>query len=332
MAVYVLTFIVAFIQLMLGVELMVADVMLLLNLYNVASRTRWTIAVPSTLALIVWVMMASVPLISKSYLSIGELAVLLLAVVWVCTWGVLVRTRRKYMQALRDRTKQLERERHAEARVAAAQERARIAREIHDVVSHNIGAVGILADGAVAKVETDPDMARTAMLRVRDTSRKALAEMRTMLGLLRNGEDPEEVTQPGLDQLDALVAEFRSLGVPAKLTILGERPAEITSGIQLAVYRVVQEALTNVRKHAGEVSHVAVKITFTPDEIEVRVDNDGRGFTDHAGAGASNGHGLVGMRERVHAYGGRFEAGMRPAGGYQVRAWLPLAIRQEEQV
>lgn len=330
--VFILTFAAALTQLVLGVELLVADVMLLLTLYNVASRTRWTVAVPSTLALIVWSLMASVPLISKGYLSIGELGVLLLAVVWICTWGLLVGTRRKYMEALRSRAEQLERERDAEARAAAAKERARIAREIHDVVSHNVGAVGILADGAATKVESDPEQARTAMLRARDTSRKALAEMRTMLGVLRNGEGPEEVPQPGLDQLDALVAEFRSLGVPVELTILGERPAEITSGVQLAVYRVVQESLTNVGKHAGEVSHAEVRITFTPDEVEIGVDDDGRGYADHAGPGVAGGHGLVGMRERVHAYGGRFEAGMRPAGGYQVRAWLPLVSREEEQV
>lgn len=330
-AVFILTFAAALVQLLLGVELLAADVMLLLALYNVASRTRWTVAVPATLALLAWSLTAGLPQVSQGFLSIGELGVLLLAVVWVCTWGVLVRTRRQYMDVLRSRTEQLERERDAESRAAAAKERTRIAREIHDVVSHHVGAVGILADGAAAKVASDPEQARTSMLRVRDTSRRAVAEMRTMLGVLRDGEDPEALPQPGLDQLDALVAEFRTLGVPAELTIRGERPAEIPSGIKLAVYRVVQESLTNVRKHAGDASHAAVSITFTPNEVHIEVDDDGCGDSDHAESDVHSGRGLIGMRERVHAYGGRFDAGMKPAGGYQVRAQLPLRSGQEEQ-
>lgn len=330
--VFGLIFVVALVQLMLGVELLVANVMLLLALYNVASRASWKCSIPSAAALIGWTLIAGIPLISKGYLSIGELGVLVLAVVWVCTWGMLVGTRRKYMDALRSRAEQLERERDAEARAAAAKERARIAREMHDVVSHNVGAVGIMADGAAAKVDSDPAQAKEAMLRVRDTSRKALGEMRTMLGVLRNGDDgPETLPQPGLDQLDALIAEFRSLDVPVELTVRGEPSAEVPSGVQLSVYRVVQESLTNVRKHAGQVSHVGVRITYASEGVQVQVDDDGQGYTAWPDSVASGGHGIVGMRERVHAYGGHFEAGMRPAGGYLVRAWFPLADGQEDQ-
>lgn len=332
-SVFGLIFGVAALQLALGVELLVADVMLLLALYNVASSARWKVAVPAGLAVVVWLLIAGMPLISKGYLSIGELGVLLLAVVWVCTWGVLVGTRRKYMEALRTRAAQLEREREAQARAAAAKERARIAREIHDVVSHNVGAVGIMADGAAAKARTDPDRAREAMLRVRDTSRKALGEMRTMLGVLRS-EDTESdgAPRPGLDQVEALIGEFRALGLPVEFATHGQRPAGVTAGVGLASYRVIQESLTNVRKHAGPVSSVQVSLTYRSDELDIRVVDDGRGHSEQSCSETAGAHGLVGMHERVQAYDGRLEAGMRPAGGYQVRAWLPVHTGEEDQL
>ena len=246
------------------------------------------------------------------------MAVLVLLPITAWVSGQLARTRRQHTQALEERNRQLEREREIQVRMAAARERTRIAREIHDVVSHNLSAVTLLADGAASAVRTDPEQARTAMLTARDAGREAMSQMRSMLSVLRSDDDADLGPQPGLDDLDVLVEEARAAGSPVRVGITGDT-TDIPAGTQLALYRIVQESLTNVRKHAGPVDDVEVAIACCEDDIEVRVTDDGEG---DASSAASGGHGLVGMRERVAALDGTLESGPT-YGGYEVRAVLP---------
>lgn len=146
--------------------------------------------------------------------------------------------------------------------------------------------------------------------------------MRRMLGVLRDDEPGSHAPQPGIAQLERIVADAKTTGLPVTLTIEGE-PVSLTSGLDLTVYRIVQEALTNVHRHAGSVSAVEVRLRYGDSEVEVRVTDDGRGFDDTPGDEPA-GHGLVGMRERVMAYGGTLRAGMRPSGGFEVAAILPV--------
>ena len=202
-----------------------------------------------------------------------------------------------------------------------AAERARIAREIHDIVSHSLSVVVVMSDGAASKVDTEPERAKSAMLGVRDTGRSALTEMRRMLGVLRDDEPGSHAPQPGIAQLQRLVEDSKKTGLPVTLTIEGE-PVPVSAGLDLTVYRIVQEALTNIHKHAGSVRTVEVRLGFGESEVELRITDDGPGL-DSGPGGESGGHGLVGMRERVAAYGGTLDAGLRPSGGFEVKAMLP---------
>ena len=217
-------------------------------------------------------------------------------------------------QALRARARQTE----ALAREAVREERQRIARELHDVVAHSISVVGLQVQ--VVRRRLRPDQAAEAadLAAVETTIRQAMAEMRRLFGVLRAEDDEAALApQPGLAELDRLVEQTRAAGLPVELTVEGER-APLPPGVDLAAYRIVQEALTNVRRHAG--AHTArVALRFAPDHLELCVDDDGRG-----GGHGAGGHGLVGMRERVALYGGRLEVGPRAGGGFRVRAWLPV--------
>jgi signal transduction histidine kinase len=206
---------------------------------------------------------------------------------------------------------------------AASEERARIARELHDVVAHGISVMTVQA-GAVRRLLT-PEQAREreALETIEQTGREALAEMRRMVGVMKNPEEaPTLAPQPGLAHLDRLVARAREAGLPVELTIEGT-PGALAPGIDLAAYRVVQEGLTNARKHAGA-KRVEVVVHYESDRVELTVVDDGRG----AAPGDGSGHGLVGMRERIALYGGELEAGPRDAGGYELRVRLPLAADQ----
>lgn len=315
--------IVAFAQVLLGVALIPADLVLLFALYGVATRFRWWVSFPAAAAVATWLLLAAVPLTHKGHLTIGDVGLLVVVIGWAWTWGTLVRIRRDHIDGLREHARQLERGRAAEARIVAAEERARIAREIHDIVSHSLSVVVVVADGAASKVHSEPDRARQAILAVRDTGRTALAEMRRMLGVLRDGEPGSRAPQPGITQLNRLVEDSRSAGLPVELTVRGD-PVEVSAGLDLAVYRVVQEALTNVREHAGpSVSRVDVELDYHDNELEVRVTDDGRGVVGER-ARERPGHGLVGMRERIAAYGGSVRSTTRPSGGFEVTAVLPI--------
>jgi signal transduction histidine kinase len=220
--------------------------------------------------------------------------------------------------ALEERAVRLEREREQRERVAVAEERRRIARDLHDVVAHGVGVMTVQAGAARLLLENDPGRAREPLLAVEEAGRQALAELRRLLGMLRRDErDPGLRPQPGLGDLEELVARARRAGLPVELVIEGA-PVPLPAGVDLAAYRIVQEGLTNTRKHAGP-ARACVAVRYGPEALELEISDDGR-----AGANGEGGHGLVGMRERVALYGGRLETGPRPDGGFTVRAHLPL--------
>jgi signal transduction histidine kinase len=242
--------------------------------------------------------------------------------------GTTVQTRRAYLGALVDRAARAERERDQQARLAATAERARIARELHDIVAHSLTVVVTLAEAATAASSTDPPAARQAMEQVATTGRDALGEMRRLLGVLRTdpegrdgdarGDRADLAPAPGLDRLDDLVASARAAGLPVRLTVSGgPRPLPSTAGV--TAFRVVQESLTNVLKHALDPSRVHVMVRWGGSDLVVEVDDDGRRAT----ALSTGGHGLVGMRERLALFGGELSAGPEPSGGWRVRARVP---------
>jgi signal transduction histidine kinase len=215
------------------------------------------------------------------------------------------------------RQRQAEREQQA-----IAEERGRIARELHDIVSHSISVITIQAQALRRRLRADQTAEIDDLRDIEDTARQAMAEMRRLLGVLRADGPAALATQPGLEQLGRLVADTRAAGVDVDVRTEGD-PVALAPGLDLAAYRVVQEALTNCRKHALGASAIVV-IRYDRDCVELQIENDGG---DVPVSAANGGHGLIGMRERVALYGGTLEAGPRPGGGFAVRARLPR--RQE---
>ncbi|SCG68150.1 Signal transduction histidine kinase [Micromonospora inositola] len=270
---------------------------------------------------------------------------LITGAVWLV--GLNVRTRRLYVLTLEERAATLEREREAESRAAVAEERTRIARELHDVVAHSMAVMIVQADGARFTIDRDPATAREAVKVVADTGRQALEEMRRLVGVLREPSRPEPLAAPGmagepdggglsaepahrrpaLVELPELLDRFRAAGLRITWTVTGEPPA-LPPGLELTVYRVVQEALTNALKHAGVGASVELDLGYSDDAVLVRAVDDGRGRPLVQPA-PSGGHGLVGMRERVSVYDGSLTAGPRLAGGWRVEARLPLPSAAE---
>ncbi|WP_033340210.1 sensor histidine kinase [Catenuloplanes japonicus] len=242
-----------------------------------------------------------------------------LAIAWI--WGDATRSRQRWYQQLADRADRLERERQALDRAAVAEERARIARELHDVVAHHVSVIVVQADGARYSLATAPDLAREALDTISATGREALAELRGLLGVLRGpAGDADPAPQPGVDAIPALVSAST---VPATLSVTGrERP--VSASLGLTAYRVVQEALTNARKHGGPEATAAVALTWRRSLLVVEVTDTGGG----PGVMGTGGHGIAGMRERAGAVGGTLTVGSGPDGGFRVRADLPL--RQNE--
>ncbi|HEU4421553.1 MAG TPA: histidine kinase [Pilimelia sp.] len=242
--------------------------------------------------------------------------------------GMTVSTRRAYLAELEDRARRLERERDQQAQLAVATERARIAREMHDIVAHNLAVMIALADGAAFTAAAAPDRAADAMQQVSGTGRQALAEMRRLLGLLRDSQPPqapsELAPQPGLDDIDELIDQVRGTGVQVTLTREGVAGAW-GPGAGLAVYRIVQEALTNTLKHAGPQARAQVRLRATAAGVDVEVTDDGAGRPAAATAG---GHGLAGMIERAASYGGQVQAGPCRGTGWRVRARLHFDDRE----
>jgi signal transduction histidine kinase len=231
--------------------------------------------------------------------------------------GLYVGTRRAYLAELRDRAQRLERERDASSALAAAEERARIAREMHDSVAHHLTVIVALSDGALRAVTRSPDEACDAIRDVSGTARQALAETRRLLGVLRGGFGQESRQPlPTLADLDDLVARVRAAGLPVRYERTGAA-ADLPTGVQLAVFRLVQEALTNTMKHAGPRASAAVRLQVSPGEVRVDVEDDGTGGTAEPGAA---GGGLTGMRERIKAFGGELDCGPRDPRGWRVTA------------
>ncbi|MBQ1107246.1 sensor histidine kinase [Streptomyces anulatus] len=256
---------------------------------------------------------------------------IIMTVPFVLAWvlGDSLRTRRAYFDQLEERAARLEREREAQSKVAVAAERARIARELHDVVAHNVSVMVVQADGAAYVMDAAPDQAKQALETISSTGRQALAEMRRLLGVLRTGDAPESgeyVPQPDVEQIEDLVAQVRQTGLTVDFKVEGT-PRPLPSGVELTAYRVVQEALTNTRKHGGPDAGASVRLVYFDDGLGLLIEDDGRGaahelYEDGGADGA--GHGMIGMRERIGMVGGTLDAGPRPGGGFRISALLPL--------
>jgi signal transduction histidine kinase len=239
------------------------------------------------------------------------------AIAWLV--GRDLRRRRQRVVDLEDRAERLEREREEQAQLAVAEERGRIARELHDVIAHGVSVIVVQAQ-AGPHLMNDPQRLRGVFHAIESSGRDALVELRRLLGILRSEDEQLAIgPQPGLGSLQSLVEQVRASGLPVELRIEGE-PVHLPAGIDLSAYRIVQEALTNVVKHAGEAA-ASVVIRYEAHALELDVVDDGRG---RAMSLNGSGHGLIGMRERVALYGGTLKTGTRDSGGYAVRARLPF--------
>ncbi|MCX5523590.1 sensor histidine kinase [Streptomyces bobili] len=242
------------------------------------------------------------------------------------TAGDAVRSRRAVVRAIRERAERAERTREEEARRRVAEERLRIARDLHDVVAHHIALVNVQAGVAAHVMDKRPDQAKEALAHVREASRSALNELRATVGLLRQSGDPEAPTEPapGLDRLDELAGTFRNAGIQVEVA-RADHGTQLPAAVGLAAYRVIQEALTNVQKHAGPDAKAEVSVVRVGPNVEVTVLDDGAGDAPVSREGG--GHGLLGMRERVTALRGTLTTGPRYGGGYRVHAILPVKTR-----
>jgi signal transduction histidine kinase len=305
-----------------------SDLALLVLLYTVAAyRPRRASIMAllvclggSAVAVLVWSPVRGVNVVERVLFALFLFGGLALTA-WIL--GDSMRYRRGYYAALEDKAARLEAERHAQAKVAAAAERARIARELHDVVAHHVSVMVVQADGAGYALRTDPDRAATALQAIAATGRQALTEMRSLLGVLRSAGDQAALAPvPGLGELRELLDQARAAGLEVLYTLSGT-PRELPEGVELAAYRVVQESLTNTRKHAGIAATAAVRLRYEPAGLVVEVTDDGLGGDTED----SGGHGLAGMRERIAMYGGTVTAGALPGGGFGVTARLPCPER-----
>jgi signal transduction histidine kinase len=239
--------------------------------------------------------------------------------------GSYLRTRQAYLSALEERARRLEHERDQQAQLVAAAERASIAREMHDIVAHSLAVIITMTEAASAKRRSDPERAAAAMEQVAETGREALDQTRRVLGVLRPGSLAALSPPPDLSQVDALLGQVRAIGLAAELSVTGRR-FPMPADAQLAVYRIVQEALTNTIRHSRGATRVQVRLEYAEPVIEIDITDDGQ-----PGTGTSHheptGHGLAGMRERAALYGGALIAGPRPGGGWRVSAGLCPAAR-----
>ena len=239
-------------------------------------------------------------------------------------WGLgrAVNVRQVRAETLAARAADLERDGEARARAAVAEERGRIARELHDVVAHAVSVMVVQAGAAEEIVEDDPKVAREALRSIRETGSEALAEMRRLIGVVRrDGDELALAPQPGLERLGSVIEQARSTGLGVSLRIEGQaRP--LPAGIDLAAYRIIQEALTNTRRHAGARA-AEIRIHYGMEALELEIVDDGSG---RSSGESGDGNGLVGMRERASLYGGRLEVGPRDRGGFRVHAELPIKV------
>ncbi|MFF2545328.1 sensor histidine kinase [Kitasatospora sp. NPDC058063] len=303
-----------------------ADAALLVALYSLALHGRLRHLAWSCAAMAVAVALVAVA-VSGGGLPVGDaLFFLFSAATAAVALGIAVRVRRAQLAGLRERAARLEIERDQRSRLATATERARVAREMHDIVGHNLSVIVTLADGGAYAAQANPERGREALLLIGDTSRQAFGELRRMLGVLRDqGDQAAEYTpQPGIADLDGLCARIRAAGPQVVYTAAGalDRPDR---GVQLMAYRIVQEALTNALKHAGPETRAHVTLTVDAERLRIRVEDTGRpGGPRWHGRTDGYGHGLAGMRERAALYGGSVTAGPVPGAGWTVEAVLDL--------
>ena len=241
--------------------------------------------------------------------------------VWVAAaWilGYAIRTRRAYIAELEDRAARLEAEEGERAARAVVDERLRIARELHDVIGHSISLITIQAEAATRSLRANPDAVPGFLARISAAGRQALAEMRHVLAVLRPDAEADLSPQPGLAELGEFVAGLKASGLEARFDV---EPMDLPPGVALTVYRIVQESLTNVLKHAGDAARASVTVALSGGSVRVSVHDDGAG---PSGPVSSTAHGIIGMRERAAAYGGSVRTGARPGGGFEVEASIPL--------
>jgi signal transduction histidine kinase len=298
---------------------------LLLLTFGVAHEAGWrAVAGLGICAAAVAVTSAAVPAMQTPGEILFSAAVI--GGVWLA--GRYAGRRQRRAEQMTSYAARLEREQDRLAAEALASERARIARELHDIVAHSVSVMGVQAGAARLSMDTDADRARQVLISIEETAREAVGELRRLLGVLRSdGQPPELAPPPSLADLPGLLAQSQQAGVAVTLTVEGE-PVSLPAGVDLAAYRIVQEALTNVRKHAAPCT-ASVRIGYVDGRITLEVRDTG--IQAHqpgtADAGQNGGHGLVGMRERAVVYGGTLEAGPDTAGGFRVSAVLPTRIR-----
>jgi signal transduction histidine kinase len=298
----------------------------LITVYSVASHRGLGTSLPvGVLSLVTFLILTAVQ--GHRFWQAVSNVVLFSGVWWI---GRSLRLRRAYLDELEARARRLERAREADSRAARAEERSRIARELHDVVAHHVSVMTVQAGAARRILHRDPESVQDALSTIEQMGRTALGEMRRLVGVLRTEAEParsELSPQPGVNDVSGLVEQLRETGLQVQLWIEGESRS-LSPGVDLAAFRLVQEALTNTLKHAGPQARAWVRIQYADRQLEVEVEDDGRGLVaglDRTGGGG-NGHGLMGMRERVALYGGDLRIGPRSGGGFEVRARFPLEV------
>lgn len=299
------------------------DIALLLGLYAIAAYgPRWAVwtslgtgLLGAAIAVVSW----SQPPDDWRIANFVLLGALVIAA-WLL--GYLARTRRAYVVSLEERAAQLERDAEQQTQIATAAERARIAREMHDVVAHSLSVMVVQADGALYAARKRPEQALDTLRTISATGRASLAEMRKLLGLLRNDTAEAQLAPlPSAGDIPALIGQLRDSGLVIELMVDGQLD-QVDAATGLTMYRVVQEALTNTLKHAGPDVTATVQLQVGADSVTVQVDDDGRG----ASAGTDDpGHGILGIRERIAVHSGEVAASPRPGGGFRVRAVIPQA-------
>jgi signal transduction histidine kinase len=302
----------------LGFNLVPLGLAVLVYAYSVAARCPRPVSLAglaATEATLVLVFLARPRALGDASSLLGDC--LAVAAAWWLGDGT--RRRQAAVVAARERAAELERAREELAKRAVVEERLRIARELHDVVAHGMSIIAVQSGVGAHVLDSQPEEARKALAAIEKTSRQALTEMRRLLGVLRQEAEPAGslTPAPGLAEVDALAAEVAKAGARVEVWIEGTRP-ELPLGLDLSAYRIVQEALTNVVRHAGPAT-ARVHIRYAPAAVDIEVTDDGRG-----GRPPGRGHGIVGMRERAALYGGSLEVGPLPGGGFRVAARLPL--------
>ncbi|WP_433235793.1 sensor histidine kinase [Streptosporangium sp. CA-135522] len=316
-AVFGLIAAVAGVQWLVGVQLP-ADAALLVALYTLGAHSTWQRTLAAGVVLEGGVLLASARWAPEGRFLLSGVALTAMAVA-AAAIGTSMRIRRAYVASL-------ERDRDRRARLAVAEERARMARDMHDIVTHNLSVMVALADSALYVRHRPSDRAAAVMEQISGTGRQALADMRRCLGLLRPDEpDALRHPVPGIAQLAPLVDQMRTAGLPTRLELDGD-PTPVPAAAQLTVYRLAQEALTNTLKHTSPGTRAEVRVRLSPEAVTVRVTDDGGVVRDPESAA---GYGIAGMRERVAAHGGALQAGPLPGGGWQVSARLDLGVARE---